>query len=458
MILTADLGSTNIKAALFAGDGRRIREASRPLPYEIQTASRAELSPQAVAHCFFKVVSDVLTEAGSAAGALSRISLTSQAQTFCICDVRGKPVSPFFGWTDTRADGESEQLQKSLGHSFHRQTGWPSVRPGHMLTKVLWWRGHHGLPGDHHIVSLPSYLAMQLGAAHASDANLAAMSGFYSIPEKCWWEGAVEAAGISAAQLGLLVETGTSVPTCLEERPPGYSKSLQIVFAGNDHTAGAVGCGCRKGRSIMTLGTAGVYFRWAGTEPGPFSANGLWGPFPGGGYYELFHITHACSALDWADKFLFGSVDSQRFVQVAHNVEAGSDTPFFDPDGWGSSDAWSARTDLDHMAYATLEGIAFALRECAGKAHGAEDDEIQILGGGSRLDFWVQLLANIFRCPFTRSTRDGLDGAAILAGIDLTDEDRSKEAQSFFPEPAKTGLLESRYQLWRKHAARRKAK
>lgn len=454
MILAVDLGSTNFKAALFAEDGRRIGEASRALPYEIQTSSRAELSPESVVGCFFEVLAGTLTAAGAAADKVRRISLTSQAQTFCICDDKGNPISPLFGWTDLRAEEEAVELQGLLGDSFHRETGWPKVRPGHMLSKLLWWRKQHGLPGDHRIVSLPSYLAMQLGAQHTSDSNLAAMSGFYSILDECWWTGAIEGAGISAAQLGLVVETGQPVPTRSDSRPPGYSESLQIVFAGNDHTAGAVGCGCRKGRSVMTLGTAGVYYRWADREPGPFSVYSLWGPYPGDGYYELFHITHACSALDWADKYLFGSVDSQRFVESARKIEAGPDTPFFDPDRWGSGAAWSARTNVEEMAYATLEGIAFALRACAGEAPGAKDDEILILGGGSRLDFWVQLLANTFQCPFTRSTRDGLDGAAFLAGLDLS-EYRSQDTRRLVPEPAIIGLLESRYQLWREHTFRR---
>ena len=449
MILAADLGSTNVKAALFAADGRGIGEASSALPYEAQTASRAELSPEAAAGCFFEVLSGVLASAGAAADDVRRICLTSQAQTFCVCDDKGKPVSPFIGWTDLRAEEEAAELQALLGDSFHRETGWPEVRPGHMLSKVLWWRKRHGLPADHRIVSLPSYLAMRLGAAHASDSNLAAMSGFYTIPDKCWWARAIEAAGVSAAQLGPVVETGKPVPTRSESRPPGYSESLEIVFAGNDHTAGAVGCGCRTGRSVMTLGTAGVYYRWAGREPGPFSANGLWGPYPGGGYYELFHITHACSALDWADKYLFGSVDSQRFVESAR--KAGPDTPFFDPDKWGSGVAWSFRANVEEMAYAVLEGIAFALRACAGEAPGAKDDEILILGGGSRLDFWVQLLANTFRCPFTRSTRDGLDGAALLAGLIFPDDHSQPPNQCFVPEALRMDELEKRFSLWRSH-------
>ena len=449
MILAADLGSTNIKAALFAEDGRRIGEASRPLPYEIQTASRAELAPYAVACCFFEVVAAALTAAGANEDDVRRISLTSQAQTFCICDEKGEALSPFLGWTDLRAKEEAAELQKLLGDSYHQHTGWPKVGPGHMLSKVLWWKKHHGLPGNHRIVSLPSYLAMQLGAAHLSDSNLAAMSGLYSIPGKCWWPLAIESAGISASQLGLVVEPGMPFPTRSEIRPSGYSTSLEVVFAGNDHTAGAVGCGCRKGLSVITLGTAGVYFRWAGREPGPFSVPGLWSPYPGEGYYELFHISHACSALDWADKYLFGSMDSPRFVENAR--KAGPNTPFFYPDRWGTAAAWSSTSNVEEMAFAVLEGIGFALCACAGEARVGKAEEILILGGGSRLDFWVQLLANIFQCPFTCSTRDGLDGAAILAGLDLPTAQDLSSNRRFLPESSRMEELEKRYHLWRRH-------
>ncbi len=451
MILSVDLGSTNLKAALFTEDGLRIGEMSGPLPYEIQTASQAELSPDTVESCFFEVIAGALSAGGASTASIRRISLTSQAQTFCICDDSGKALSPFFGWTDIRAEKEAGLLQKSLGQMFHEQTGWPEVGPGHMISKVLWWKERHGLPENHRIVSLPSYLAMRLGAAHVSDSNLAAMSGFYSIPGKIWWAKALETAGISAGQLGQVVEPGQAIPTRSTNRPPGFSESLEVVFAGNDHTAGAVGCGCRAGRSILTLGTAGVFYRWAGRHSGPFSAKGLWGPYPGGGYYELLHIAHACSALDWADKYLFGSVDSQRFVESAREFEVEADTPIFDPNAWGTDAAWSARTVPGTMAYAVLEGIAFALRTCAGDALHAKEDEIVILGGGSRINFLVQLLANIFGCPITRTSRDGLDGAALLAGLNIPTGHSQLPNRRFTPEALRMDVLEKRYSLWRSH-------
>lgn len=217
-------------------------------------------------------------------------------------------------------------------------------------------------------------------------------------------------------------------------------------MAGNDHTAGAVGCGCRPGRSILTLGTAGVIYRHAGKTPGPYSQSGLWGPYPGGGYYELLCLDHACSALDWADGFLFGNVDSLRFVERARRGNARESSPLFDPGAWGSAAAWAGEGTQEEKAYAALEGIAFALRALAGDGFSGGGEEIVILGGGSRLDFWVQLVANIFRRPIIRGSNDGLDGAAVLAGIPMLEP--RPASKIFLPDPATFRLLEARFARW----------
>jgi xylulokinase len=417
MILAADLGSTNFKAAVFADDGSRLADAARPLPYAIRTHDRSELDPDAVTETFFAVLDDALSRAGAARKDLLAISITSQAQTFCICDPEGRAVSPMFGWTDARAHSEAEDLQALLGPAFHATTGFPAVSPLLTLAKVLWWKRRHGLDRRLRIMQLPSWLAMHLGAPHATDHNLAAMSGLYSIPAGTWWAAALDAIGVDSSQLGTLVEPGQRVATSASTRPHGFADHLEVVFAGNDHTAGALGCGCGAGRSILTLGTAGVLYRHAGESPGPYSSNGLWGPFPGGAYYELLCLDHACSALDWADEFLFGSVDSPQFVEQAGAALVTERSPRFDPLKWGTPCAWSGDGTPQEKAYAVLEGIAIALHEMAGDSFCREGGEIVILGGGSRLDFWVQLVADIFQRRLIRVQDDGLDGAAMLAGI-----------------------------------------
>jgi len=207
--------------------------------------------------------------------------------------------------------------------------------------------------------------------------------------------------------------------------------------------------GCREGCAILTLGTAGVLYRYAGNNPGPYSPAGLWGPYPGGGFYELLCLNHACSALDWADGFLHGSVDSGRFVQAMRQARVREDSVLFYPDDWGTPSAWKGEGTPQEKAYAVLEGIGFALRHLAGEGFRAEKGRIVILGGGSRLDDWVQLVADLFGREFVRSGRDGLGGAAILAGVPLQGGEETAPADHFSPRDEKRGFLDRRFQSWK---------
>jgi sugar (pentulose or hexulose) kinase len=445
MILAADIGSTWLKAALFAPDGRRFPTAGKMLEYRVRTAERAEIDPLSLRLTFLDLIDQALASAGCSRGDLRRVAITSQAQTFCLCDAAGAPLTPMLGWTDARAAAEAEELQRLLGPRFHRTTGIPVVSPLSKLAKALWWSRQGQLPADARIVQISSWLAMSLGAPHAIDANLAAMSGLFSIPDHTWWGDALEAAGLRSAQLGIVVDPGVPLPATAHARPSGFPADLDVVFAANDHTAGAVASGCRSGNPVLTLGTAGVIYRYAGGQPGPFSAEAIWGPFPGGGYYELLFLPHACSALDWADGFLFGKVDSDRFVQHALAAGLPRSAPFFDPSRWGSEDAWSERGTPGEMAYAALEGIAFALRSLGGAAFDDDKGTITVLGGGSRLDRWVRLCADVLQRPIVRGTRDGIDGAAMIAGVPRAFDG---EENLFHPDPARSRHLDERFLQW----------
>lgn len=414
--LAADLGSTNFKVALFDAEGERVSEGSRPLPYLVRTNMRAELDPTAITECFMGCVQDALRSAGLPASVIQRVAFTSQAQTCCVCDENGQPLGPFISWTDSRAQDEAAFLRDALGADYHAQTGWPQVSPSHSIAMALWWKKNYDLRPSDRIVLLPSFLAMHLGTPHVSDSNIAPMSGFYSIPQCGWWERVLTVTEISADQLGAVVGIGDPVATRPSHRPEEFSDTLEIVFAGNDHSAGAFGSGCTPQRPVLTLGTAGVLYRLAGDRLGPFSNTSLWGPFPGGGYYDLVVIGHACSALDWADDFLFGEVNSPRFAEHARQANVTKNLPFFYPDQWGSAEAWRGEGSIEEKAYAAMEGILFALLHAAGGERFQAPQGMVVLGGGRRLDFWLQMAADIFRCPLQPGTSDGLTGAARLAG------------------------------------------
>lgn len=418
MILTADLGSTNFKAALFTPDGRRVGEATVPLTYEIHTSERAELRPAVVVETFDDALCGALKSAAVTGKDVQRVALTSQAQTFCLCDSSGAVKGSFTSWSDQRAREEATYLQSVLGESYHGKTGWPAPAAGQLAAQALWTKRHLETDlSSFRFVTLPSYIAMLLGAPFVLDRNLAAMTGLYNVPGGEWWSEALDAVGLSKTQVGTLVDTGQAVPAEHDVFPKlrcGIAPG-DIVLAGNDHTAAAVGCDCSPQRAVLTIGTTGVFYRLPSIlNIGPFSANGIWGPYPTGHYYELRFVSAACSALDWADQTLFGRIDTPRFVAAAQ--EAGTPGEVrFDPSRWGSTGAWSGPGTKEQKALAVLEGIASALRELAPRELDP-GQEIIVMGGGSRLDFWMQMLANLFGRPLIRLDADGLTGAAILAG------------------------------------------
>jgi sugar (pentulose or hexulose) kinase len=434
MILAADLGSTNFKAALFTPDGRRVGESAEPLPYEVHTSTRAELSPEAVVETFDIVLTRTLQGAGVSGRDVRRVALTSQAQTFCICDSNGVANGLFTGWSDQRAASEAEELRSILGDRYHGTTGAPRPLSGQLAAQVLWSKRHVRTDPFSRFVTLPSYLAMQLGAPFVLDRNLAAMTGLYDIEGRAWWSAALDAAGLRSEQLGILVETGEAVPTATSETHKmscGVAPH-EVILAGNDHTASALGCGCCPQRSVLTIGTAGVFYRRsAPPASGPFSSDGMWGPYPAGGFYELRFVADTCAALDWADGFLFGKIDTPGFVSAAQEAGSAGEVRF-DPTRWGSPEAWTGQGTREQKALAVLQGIAAALHRLARLPPG-NDQEIVVMGGGSRVDFWMQMLADLFGSPLIRTNRDGLTGAAMLAGCTSVDQDEAKADQVFHP-------------------------
>ena len=126
---------------------------------------------------------------------------------------------------------------------------------------------------------------------------------------------------------------------------------------------------------------------------------------------------------------------------------AAEDSPLFYPDDWGTPEAWIGEGPIEQKAYAVFEGIAFALRKLGEKGFGAPGGTIVALGGGSALDDWVQLVANVFQRPLERTNADGLDGAAEIAGVPV--QSRLSQSETFEPMPEKISLLEARYLRWK---------
>jgi xylulokinase len=265
------------------------------------------------------------------------------------------------------------------------------------------------------LVSMPGYLFLKLTGQNILDSNLAAMSGLYSLDRNGWWSEALERDGIPAGWLPEVKPAGPQGAARLtwNGRETG---PVILVSAGNDHTAGAVGNGCRPGEVLVTFGTALVAYSRCGTSPGPYHPGGCWGPYPLGGYYELASSGHGCSALDWARDVLLPGRPASEFDALALTAPPGCNGVRFYPERSRTASAWTGTGAPADQARAVLEGIVFRLRRMLKTdIQPPRDRQVCALGGGSRSRPWMQLAADILGCTVRRGTGDSLLGAAALA-------------------------------------------
>jgi len=463
-ILALDCGSTNFKAAVFDQSLRRLGEDSEPLRYIVQGPKRVEFDPEVAWHTSVRLIREVCAQAGLSTAAVCRVALTSQANTFCALDKAGHPLIPFMSWQDQRSSREAALLNRRLGKGFHAHCSWPRADASLQATMLLWLKLHRPqcLEKAVAIVTLPGFLAMRLGMPNSVDPNLAAMSGLYSLKTGRWWKPMLKICGVDKRQLPAIVPLGRPLGTTVTCRDLVMAKRAMVVFAGNDQTAGAFGNFCSRQHMLVTLGTALVVYRVMGRRQGPYTAEGCWGPYPGGngrssgGYYELVTRNHGCIALDWARARLTPGRDIQAFTALAKKALARREAlssrateALFYPDAMNTTRAWVGSPEPDDRALAVFEGIGFVLKQLI------EDElrvssplpEVRVVGGGSANAFWLQLLADILNTRVVRGAGDALLGAARQACPSAMPR-LGSEGMIFQPQDAETYKM--RYARWKR--------
>ena len=458
--LAVDCGSTNFKMALFNSEGVRCCDFSTPVEYAVTNNERVEFSSSSIKQNFECAVHSM--QAQVVPKTVKRLALTSQAQTFTVLDEAGQPLCPFISWLDKRAVEEACELCQRAERKgeIHRHCSFPFVTPQMQAAKILWLTRNEPelIQAAARIVSLPEFLSLCFVGRGATDWNLAGMSGLFSLKNGRWWQDMLQWCGVSedlfapAVPVGCRMEANSSYFT---DKGSG-AMAEEVIFAGNDQTAGAYGNGCSEDSVIVTLGTALVAYRYAGRQAGPYHRAGCWGPYPDGGYYELATRDEGCRALDWAVAELGLSLsdcteNAQEYAEKILNEDVLNACPFFMPHAIGTAEAWTGEQDVRCMCYTVFEGISFSVRRLLQSlSMGTETTgPVCVIGGGSRNRFWLQLIANCLATPVFAGNGDSLSGAAAMAtGQQPVPVHGKTVEEQVQPSPDFVVLCNQRYREW----------
>ena len=460
MYIGIDLGSTNLKVALYDETLQLLGQESCPVNY-IRAENQMEFDLVPYGEDLFALVKKLLAQHPDRK--LMRIAFTGQAETLVCLDREGKPLCNAISWMDERSTEECAVLAKKFPpEECYRVTGQQAVVPTWPATKILWMKNNR--PDVYENVGtymlLKDYMVYLLTGKQYCDMSIATFSFYFDIYKKCYWQDMLDAIGVKICQLPPLAEPNTIVGTLTKEAAEklGVSEEVQVNTGTLDHFAGMIGTGnLTPGTMTLSTGTTMVLATMAQGVPAPDCGIAMHYGFLPDTHVMLSVMESGGNCLEWFRRTCLGGLDYDTINKEVAACDTGRsllflpyitgvNPPEFDARATGVFYGIRQEHTQFHLARAVMEGVSFALRkncEHMGK-NGTAVRSIIATGGGAKSAVWCQMQADITGVPVIvpQVTEAGCLGAAMVAAEKQDSYVLSGEKRY---EPHRNEILEEKY-------------
>lgn len=472
MYLGLDLGTSGIKALIIDEDHRIIASADSALTVSRPHPGWSEQAPEDWIAATQAAMAALKKSHPSELAAVKGIGFSGQMHGATLLDASDNVLRPCMLWNDTRSHAEAAQLDADP--KFRALSG-NIVFPGFTAPKVEWVRNNEAeiFQKTAKILLPKDYLRLWLTGEHVSEMSDAAGTSWLDVEKRTWSDELLGACSLSTDHMPALVE-GSEVSGYLRaELATEWGMGGQVAVAGGagDNAASAIGLGVvAAGSAFVSLGTSGVLFASnASYLPNPESAVHTFCHAVPNTWHQMGVFLSATDSLNWWAG-ICGATAAELTGALGDELQPASGLtflPYLSGERTPHNDAKirGAFVGLDHsqnreaMTRAVLEGVAFALRDSleALAAAGTKLDRVMAVGGGTRSDYWLKLVASVLNLPLDLP-QDGDFGAAFGAarlgllaaeGADANICTQPAIARSFEPDAALTDGFASAYQTYR---------
>ncbi|QOJ79179.1 gluconokinase [Infirmifilum lucidum] len=429
LLLAVDIGTTNLKAALFrVEDGRIIDSFSQKIPM-YTGGGIAEQDAEEIYRIYEKTVTYFAKKEQSKR--IRSIFLSSQMHAFGILSREGKPTTRLLTYFDTRSK-ESLPLINKIRYELYRETGCPPLHV-YPLAKILLARSKGWLkPRDKIMLSAKDYIILKTVGAHLLDFSTASGSQLLDIHNLKWSSLALELGGVDENQLPELLE-GAEKPlnVSLEfARATGLSEDVELYAGVSDASANQLGVGATRSDTLaINLGTSAAVRFLVDKPVLDDEKMRFFLYYAGMGKYLVGGaVNNGGIVVEWYIKSLgraeieyskLAGVDIYTIVDsIASKSPPGSNGlvalpfllggerfPIRNPEAKGLLYGLQFRHTRSDVLRALMEGVVFTLRMIydALSEHGLRASTIKVGGNGSSLKTWRQIIADVFQVPVHRA-------------------------------------------------------
>lgn len=441
-VLAIDAGTTGVTALVINDQGAVTARGYSEFTQLFPRPGWVEHEPEAIWGATVTACRDAVNAAPEPP---TCIGITNQRETIVLWDrTTMQSPRPAIVWQDRRTASLCTELREAGHEARVRELTGLRLDPYFSATKLTWiarnepevWAGVRS--GRYAVGTVDSYLIARLsGGLHVTDATNACRTLLFDTFAGRWSDELCDLFGVPVSALGEVVPSSGEIVTT---HPSLSLEGLELPIAGiaGDQQAALFGQACfTEGAAKCTYGTGSFILANTGRTP-VRSDSGLlttiaWDLGDGPTYALEGAIFVTGAAVQWLRDGLGILDDAASSESLARSVPdsggvvfvpalTGLGAPDWDPLARGTIIGITRGTTRAHLCRATLEAIAFEVRDVIdlmiGEA-GVDLSTLSVDGGASENDLLCQLQADqlgaVVRRPQVTDTTAA--GAAFLAGL-----------------------------------------
>ncbi|HFU1184049.1 TPA: glycerol kinase GlpK [Streptococcus agalactiae] len=483
-IMAIDQGTTSSRAIIFNKKGEKIASSQKEFPQIFPQAGWVEHNANQIWNSVQSVIAGAFIESSIKPGQIEAIGITNQRETTVVWDKKtGLPIYNAIVWQSRQTAPIADQL-KQEGHTnmIHEKTGLV-IDAYFSATKVRWILDHvpgaqeRAEKGELLFGTIDTWLVWKLtdGLVHVTDYSNAARTMLYNIKELKWDDEILELLNIPKA---MLPEVKSNSEVYGKTTPfHFYGGEVPISGMAGDQQAALFGqLVFEPGMVKNTYGTGSFIIMNTGEEM-QLSQNNLLTTI-GYGINGKVHyalegsIFIAGSAIQWLRdglRMIETSSESEGLAQSSTSDDevyvvpafTGLGAPYWDSNARGSVFGLTRGTSKEDFVKATLQSIAYQVRDVIDTMQvdsGIDIQQLRVDGGAAMNNLLMQFQADILGIDIARAKNLETTalGAAFLAGLSVgywESMDELKELNAtgqLFQATMNESRKEKLYKGWRK--------
>ena len=438
LVLSVDVGSSGVRAALFDVQGRAVDGVAARETYAFQTTPEgaSEIDAERLATSVWRCLDRVVARAAARTLRIDGVAFDTFVSNVLGVDAEGRPLTPVTTYADTRAAPDAEALRAALAEEkAHHRTGC-RLHAGYLPARLQWYARTQPEVFSRvaRWLSIGEYLEAQLFGETAVTYAVASWTGLLHRQALSWDAAMLDAVAVEETQLSPLTDVdrprrGLRAP--FAARWPALQKAPWFP-AVSDGVAANVGSGAVTPRRVaLTVGTTSALRLVVSGAPVELPA-GLWcyrvdrrRSLLGGALSEGGNVYGWMQETLRLDDPAAVEAALARMAPDAHGLTvlpfwAGERSPGWAGDARAVVQGLSLATAPIDVLRAGLEAVAYRLGLVFEQLRAETAPEVEVVVSGNALPaspVWLQMVADVLGQPLVVSqvAETTARGTALLA-------------------------------------------